>query len=462
MKTTLKTLIFISLSNITIAQVGINADNSAPHSTAQLDVKSTTKAFYPPRMTTAQKSAIVGIQAGAVVFDNTLNQLSLYNGSAWVTAGSGLVLPYNQSVNTFTGYDGGAFKVTNTLPVNAGEAVAINGTITGNDGFAIRAMATNTASFNTGAILATNSSTNDNGFGISGSHNGGGEGVIGGSHSGIGVSGLSNTGIGVDGAGQTHGVKGKATGTTSYGVFGESTGQYGSGIRAVSNVNLNTAISALATGAENSDAIYALSNNGTGVEARSFNGVGLIASSTNNYALITTGGNVGIGVSTPTTILDVKSRVRVRHSTETAGVYFDGTTDTYKGFVGLETDNLTGFFGFNGAAWGAKMNNTTGEWMAEKGLSVGSGGTKIGKIIRASVAFDIPNVNSNTHSSFGLPVTDAQVGDQVMVTGTGNLAPLVIGNCYVTIAGTVNVFFINNSNVNVDPALMNYLFTIIR
>lgn len=105
MKTILKTLLFISLAKFSIAQVGINADNSAPHSSAQLDVKSTTKAFYPPRMTTAQKNAIVSPQAGAVVFDNTLNQLSFYNGTSWVAAaGSGLVLPYNQSVSQFTGY----------------------------------------------------------------------------------------------------------------------------------------------------------------------------------------------------------------------------------------------------------------------------------------------------------------------------------------------------------------------
>jgi hypothetical protein len=450
-KFTLSIFVILSISG-SYAQVGINADNSAPHSSAQLDVKSTTKAFYPPRMTTVQKNAIASPQAGAVVFDNTLNQLSFYNGSSWVAAaGSGLTLPYNQSASVFTGYDGGLFKVTNTLPTNSGEGVAINGSITGGDGWAIRAMATNTSPFLTAAIYATNAATNDKGYGIWGSHAGSGEGIY----------GSSGTGIGLRGSGGSHGVKGTATGTTSYGIFGESTGQYGAGVRAVSNVNTNTAISALATGAENSDAIYAFSNHGIGVEARSFNGIGLIASSTNSYALITAGGNVGLGVNEPTTILDIKSRMRIRHSTETAGVYFDGTTGNYKGFVGLESDNLTGIFGFNGAGWAVKMNNTTGEWMANGGLSVG-GGSKIGKINRSSAAYDVPNINSNTYASFSIPVTDAQVGDQVLVTASGNLAPLVIGNCYVTIAGNVNLIIINNSNINVDPASMSYVFTIIR
>jgi Chaperone of endosialidase len=83
-----------SLSNIQ-AQIGINTDNSAPHSSAILDVKSNTKAFYPPRMTTAEKNAIAGIQAGAVVYDVTLGGLNYYNGTSWVSGGgSGFALPF--------------------------------------------------------------------------------------------------------------------------------------------------------------------------------------------------------------------------------------------------------------------------------------------------------------------------------------------------------------------------------
>lgn len=181
----------------------------------------------------------------------------------------------------------------------------------------------------------------------------------------------------------------------------------------------------------------------------------------NNYALITNSGNVGIGVSDPTTILDVKSRVRIRNSAETSGVYFDGTTDTYEGFVGLETDNLTGIYGFNGAAWAVKMDNTTGEWMATKGLSVG-GGSKMNKIIRAAVPFDIPSVSAGGVLSIAFPVTDAQVGDQVLISGSGNLYSVVLGNCYISVAGNINVFFINGTNTAYDPPLMTYYFTLIR
>jgi hypothetical protein len=460
MENLIKTLTIIFLANISLAQVGINADNSAPHSSAQLDVKSTTKAFYPPRMTTAQKNAIANPQAGAVVFDNTLNQLSFYNGTSWVAAaGAGLSLPYNQTVNFPTFYDGGLFRITNSAPTS--EAVAINGTITGADGFAIRAMATNTSGFNTGAIYATNSSTNSNGFGISGSHNGGGPGIIGGSNSGIGVSGGSTTGIGVNGQGGTHGIKGLATASFGYGVFGEANGNTSAGVRGESSANFGTGVSGFSNGTTGSRGVYGYSQNGTGVEARSFNGTGIIVSSTNSHALLTTGGNVGIGVTDPTTILDLKSRLRIRHHTETSGVYFDGTTNAYEGFVGLETDNLTGIYGFNGAAWAVKMDNTTGEWMATKGLSVG-GGTKINKILRQSATFDPPSIPGNGSLTLNFGVLGANPGDQAVVTANADYGPIIVGSSFIIIDNNITVKFINTSSSAYDLGSSSLLLTIIK
>jgi hypothetical protein len=447
MENFIKTLTLLFLAHISWAQVGINADNSAPHSSAQLDVKSTTKAFYPPRMTTSQKNAIVSPQAGAVVFDNTLNQLSFYNGSSWVAAaGSGLALPYNQSASAFTGYDGGLFKVTNTLPTNSGEGVAINGTITGGDGWAIRAMATNTSPFLTAAIYATNAATNNNGYGIWGSHNGGGPGIEGSSFSGIGVKGT----------GGSHGIKG----TGNYGVFGEGTGSYPFGVRGETSGDYGSGVSGLAN-STTSKGVSGFSLYGTGIEAGSYNGVGLLVSSTYGRALITTGGNVGIGVSEPTTILDIKSRMRIRHSAETSGVYFDGTTNTYKGFVGLETDNLTGFFGFNGAYWGAKMDNTTGEWMASKGLSVG-GGTKINNVIRITKPYNIPNITAGSSNGVIFFIPGVALGDQVIVTADADMGSLIIGTAYVSGVDNVYLRIINTAAGPVDYPSVNFIFTIIR
>ena len=65
--------------------VGIGT--ASPNANAILDVTSTTKAFMPPRMTTTQKNAIASPTAGMMVYDSTLNKLSLYT-TAWETVTS--------------------------------------------------------------------------------------------------------------------------------------------------------------------------------------------------------------------------------------------------------------------------------------------------------------------------------------------------------------------------------------
>ena len=63
----------------------IGAD-STPNASSILELTSTTKGFLPPRMTTAQKTAI-GVN-GLVVFDTDLDKLCVYTGSAWETVTS--------------------------------------------------------------------------------------------------------------------------------------------------------------------------------------------------------------------------------------------------------------------------------------------------------------------------------------------------------------------------------------
>ena len=65
--------------------VGIGT--STPNANAILDVQSTTKAFMPPRQTTAQKNAVASPTAGMVVYDSDQKGLSTYNGTAWTTTG---------------------------------------------------------------------------------------------------------------------------------------------------------------------------------------------------------------------------------------------------------------------------------------------------------------------------------------------------------------------------------------
>ena len=50
---------------------------------AMLQVDSTTQGFLPPRMTTAQRTAIVSPAAGLIVYDTTTNKSYTYDGTAW-------------------------------------------------------------------------------------------------------------------------------------------------------------------------------------------------------------------------------------------------------------------------------------------------------------------------------------------------------------------------------------------
>ena len=69
----------------TLAQtVGINDDGSTPHTSAMLDVNSTTKGILTPRMTQSQRLTIAIPATGLMVFqtDNTFG-FYYYTGSGW-------------------------------------------------------------------------------------------------------------------------------------------------------------------------------------------------------------------------------------------------------------------------------------------------------------------------------------------------------------------------------------------
>jgi hypothetical protein len=53
-----------------------------------LTMQSTTQGFLPPRMTTTQKNAIASPATGLVVYDTTLNKLSVRTASTWETVTS--------------------------------------------------------------------------------------------------------------------------------------------------------------------------------------------------------------------------------------------------------------------------------------------------------------------------------------------------------------------------------------
>jgi hypothetical protein len=72
------------------AQVSVNTDGSAPHASAMLEVKSNSKGFLPPRLTTLDRNALTATAtAGLVVFDTDAKKLYFFNGVSWDEGGVG-------------------------------------------------------------------------------------------------------------------------------------------------------------------------------------------------------------------------------------------------------------------------------------------------------------------------------------------------------------------------------------
>jgi hypothetical protein len=103
----------MTLSNNGVAGVALSFTNSSfgsnnpcilgtqglsAHSSSQLEIKSTTKGFLPPRMTSTQRDAIATPATGLQVFDTTQNAICEYTGTAWRTVSGG-----KQVINATTG-----------------------------------------------------------------------------------------------------------------------------------------------------------------------------------------------------------------------------------------------------------------------------------------------------------------------------------------------------------------------
>lgn len=87
---TLLLLVFIFLSFITNAQVGIGT--ITPNASSVLDITSTTQGLLTPRMTTAQKAAITSPADGLIVYDTDLKAFYYYSSgtTSWLVVSSGV------------------------------------------------------------------------------------------------------------------------------------------------------------------------------------------------------------------------------------------------------------------------------------------------------------------------------------------------------------------------------------
>ncbi|HLF65039.1 MAG TPA: tail fiber domain-containing protein [Saprospiraceae bacterium] len=76
---------------IAYTQVSINTDNSSPHLSAMLDIKSTEKGVLVPRMTSGERGLIDSPASGLLVYDMTSESFWFYTGTTWEELISGYV-----------------------------------------------------------------------------------------------------------------------------------------------------------------------------------------------------------------------------------------------------------------------------------------------------------------------------------------------------------------------------------
>ena len=119
------------------AQIGVGTNS--PNSKSVLDLTSTTKGFLPPRMTYAEKTAILSPPAGLQIWCtdcSATGELQVFNGTSWITynliAGS-LAKPNAPTNVTATALDSQA-SVAFTAPISNGGSAIINYTVTSSPG----------------------------------------------------------------------------------------------------------------------------------------------------------------------------------------------------------------------------------------------------------------------------------------------------------------------------------------
>jgi len=87
MKNVLTLFAFLLFITGSFAQsVGINEDGSQPDSKAQLDLKSSTKGFLPPRLTYENRNAMINPPAGLIIWCSNCGangEIQVYNGTVW-------------------------------------------------------------------------------------------------------------------------------------------------------------------------------------------------------------------------------------------------------------------------------------------------------------------------------------------------------------------------------------------
>ncbi len=324
-------IIWVTNSNLVAQNIGINATGASPHPSAMLDVSSTSKGLLMPRMTTAQRNAIVSPAEGLKVYDTNTKTFWFYNGSGWIQSATGS--PTNfwsiNGTNIFNN-NGGNVGIGNGNPANnkleIGTAPGFlnNDLAIGNGVAGMSFLQTNTAS-----IWYTSKD-----FAL------------------MPASGTGNLGIGT--------------------------------ITPISKLTIQTP--------DNTDGFTHLSAGGINLTER-VGGVSASIGTVSNHTfrLIANGiptinldgfGNVGVGITDQIYKMDISDRIRIRSGSgsSTAGIWLNNPSNSAAfAFLGTKDVDQVGIYG-NNAGWSLIMNTNNGNVGIGSGVPNPSNKLQIGSV----------------------------------------------------------------------------------
>lgn len=225
---------------------GVGMGTATPSPSSILDLSSTTKGFLPPRMTTAQRSAITSPAAGLTVFDQTTGSLWVRGNVGWTELGgtsSSLWQPAGSDIYYTSGMVGIGINPPD-YPLHVSNSTALRSgyfTNTYNGSSAKYGLFANASADGTGiryGVWGESAESAGGAFGATGVFGkvaaGSGSGplngvfgqVVGNSNANqYGVYGSIDPANG--GTGAKYGVYGSATGSGAFGVFGINTSTAG-------------------------------------------------------------------------------------------------------------------------------------------------------------------------------------------------------------------------------------------
>lgn len=371
-------LLLIANSVLLCSAQNIGIGTNTPNNSALLDVSSTTKGLLIPRMTSAQRTAIISPVNGLMVYDITTNSFWYYNGSAWANpiaavGGDSFTLPYSNTIALTTT----AFKIKNDEYYHAIEGESTGGT--GVSGKSIDGPGLSGTSVNQNGVYGY-SATGNGVYAKSGT----GPGLYAFSADGAGVNAFSTNGSGVTAFTNNTNPSINAANSNGVAIKGNGNGTSNTGVEGVSN---------------NGNGVYGHSTSGTGVYAFSSTGYGVISTSTNNSAIYAYNNNALPAINAS--------------NTNTSGVAIKGSSTAYNAIVG--TSGGVSKAGVLGEAMGSGGYGVYGTSSSDQGYGVyGNNLTGIG-----IYGFSNTGTGMKALSNSGLAL---EVNGKLKITG-GNTNP---------------------------------------